>query len=86
MSECFISSTNRELKIRISVDTSILLIDTNTSFFSSSAISFARDAMNEKSIVEVLSIKLMYAIDAENFLGQPRPRLTDAVSTAETVA
>ncbi len=72
--------------MRTSINTSSLLTDSKTFFFSSSAISFARDAMNEKSIVEVLSIKLMYAIDAENFLGQPRPRLTDAVSTAETVA
>ncbi len=85
MSECFISFTNRELKIRTFVDTSFLLIDTNTSFSSSSTISFARDAMNEKLIVEILSIKLMYAIDAESFLDRSRFRLIDAMSTAETV-
>ncbi len=86
ISECFISFTNRELKIRTSIDTLSLLIDSKTSFSSSSAISFVRDAMNEKSIsVMILSIKLMYAIDAENFLDRSRSRLTSAVSIAELV-
>jgi hypothetical protein len=40
--------------------------------------------MNERSMM-ILSIKLMYAIDAENFLDRPRSRLTSAVSTAEIV-
>jgi hypothetical protein len=40
--------------------------------------------MNEESMM-ILSIKLMYAVDAGNFLGRPRSRLTDAMSTAEAV-
>ncbi len=70
MFECFISFTNRKLKIRTSIDTSSLLIDSKTSFSSSSTISFARDAMNENWTLGILSIKLT---DAENFLDRPRP-------------
>jgi hypothetical protein len=75
--------------MRTSVDTSSLLIGSKISFLSSSAISFARNAVNEGSglvVVLILSIKLMYAVDAGNFLGRPRPRLTGAVGTAEEVA
>ncbi len=86
MFECFISFTNRKLKIRTSIDTSSLLIDSKISFSSSSTIFFARNAMNEESIlVMILSIKLMYAIDAENFLDRSRSRLISTVNTAETV-
>ncbi len=86
MSECFISFTNRELKIRTSVDTSSLLIGSKIPFFSSSAIFFARDAVNGGSIlVVVLSIKLVYAVGAGNFLGRSRPRLTSAVGTAGAI-
>ncbi len=83
--ECLFLFTNRELKIRISIDTYFLLIDTNTSFFSSSTISFARDAMNERSIIKILSIKLMYTINARNFVDRSCFRLISAVSIAKTI-
>jgi hypothetical protein len=46
MSRCLISSTNRELKMRTSNDTSFLFIDWKTSFSMRSLISFCLDSAN----------------------------------------
>ncbi len=79
MFKCFISFTNRELKMQISIDTSLLLTDSKISFSSSSTIFFARDAMNEK-LMMILIIKCIYAIDAKNFLDRSRSRFSSSAS------
>ncbi len=84
MPECLISFTKRESKIRTSVDTFFLLTDINTSFSSSSAISFCLNAVND-DIIDSTVLKTKLAVDAKNFLSRPRPRLIDSVSTIESV-
>ncbi len=80
--ECLISFTKRELKIRTSVDTFLLLTDMNISFSSSSTISFCRDAVNDdtKLIVSIV-LKMKLAIDAKNFLNRSRSRLIDSMNS-----
>ncbi len=83
ISECLISFTKRKLKIRTSVDTSFLLIDINTSFSSSLIISFCLNKMNDESTLMILKMKL--AIDARNFLKQPRSRLINSMNIIESI-
>jgi hypothetical protein len=84
--ECLISFTKRKLKIRISEETSVLLIDKKTSFSSNSAIFCCLYAMNNESAVIELKIKLRYAIEAKYFLDRSRSRLIDSVRTIESIA
>ncbi len=83
MNKCSCPTRKESRPYSTSIDTSSLLIGSKISFSSSSTISFARDAMNEESIlVIILSIKLT---DAKNFLDRSRSRLTSAVNTAEII-
>ncbi len=84
--EFLTSFTNRELKIRIFVDTFFLLIDKNTFFSSKLAIFFCRDAMNDdtRSIATIV-LKMKLAIDAKYFLSRSRSRLIDAMNTIESI-
>jgi hypothetical protein len=88
VSECLISFTKRELKIRTSERISILLTSKKTFFSSRSAIFCCLDAMNdedESSMIE-LRIKLRYAIEAKYFLDCSRSRLIDSVRIIESIA
>jgi hypothetical protein len=79
VSECLISFTKRELKIRTSESISALLIDKKTFFSSRSAIFCCLDAINDESALMIeLRVKLRYAIEAKNFLSRSRSRFDDA--------
>jgi hypothetical protein len=58
ISRCLILSTNRELNMRTSVDTSFLLIDWKTSFSMSSLISFCLNATNWESAMCMIESSL----------------------------
>ncbi len=64
-------------------DTSLLLIDKKTSFSSRSTISFCLNAMNDESTLMML--KMTLTTGGRNFLSRPRSRLTDSMSTIESV-
>jgi hypothetical protein len=83
VSEFLTSSTNRELKIRIFADTSLLLIDKKTSFSNRSTISFCLNAMNDELMLMIL--KMTLTIDAKYFLNRPRSRFIDSMSTIESM-
>jgi hypothetical protein len=82
VSEFLTSSTNRELKIRIFVDTSLLLTDMKTSFLSKSTISFCLNAMNDESMLMILKMTLTMTltINTKYFLDRSRSRLIDSMS------
>ncbi len=85
ISECFISFTNRDLKIRTSADTSSLLTDSNTLFSSRSTISFCLNEINDKSTNDestlmILKMTSAIAIDARYFLDRSRSRFADPVN------
>jgi hypothetical protein len=82
VSEYLISSTNRELKIRIFVDTFFLLTDKKISFSSKSTIFFCLNAMNDESILieSIIASKTKLTIDAKYFLDRSRSRLIDSMN------
>ncbi len=83
MSECLISFTKRELKIRTSVDTFLLLTDKKTLFWRKSTISFCLNAMNDELINDELMLMILkttLTIDAKYFLDRSRSRFIDSLS------
>jgi hypothetical protein len=85
ISECLISFTKRKLKIRTSVDTFLLLIDMNISFFSKFAISFCLNAMNDDTTDSAIVLKMKLTINAKNFLNRLRSRLIDSMNIIESI-
>jgi hypothetical protein len=65
MSKCLISSTNRELNMRTSNDTSSIFTDWKTSFSMRSLISFCLNAANWKSAICTIESSLNAAANSE---------------------